>query len=197
MNLDGGEYKCVVSSAEFKLETAATKLTVWEIPRFTVQPVKCTVFSGGNAKFEVQATGYDLQYVWQYYDAVSKSWINIDTETSNELIVSKAEFERNGMKYRCAISNGGESNITYSKAATMVVKQTAQYDEQPESTTVIVGKNAKFAVKASGLRAYTTSGNTASRNPPSGKRFRARLRQAFPYPSRQRPWTAANIGATF
>lgn len=150
MNLDGGEYKCVVSSAEFKLETAATKLTVREIPRFTVQPVKCTVFSGGNAKFEVQATGYDLQYVWQYYDAVSKSWINIDTETSNELIVSKAEFERNGMKYRCAISNGGESNITYSKAATMVVKQTAQYDEQPESTTVIIGKNAKFAVKASG-----------------------------------------------
>ena len=108
------------------------------------------MFSGGNAKFEVQATGYDLQYVWQYYDAVSKSWINIDTEMSNELIVSKAEFERNGMKYRCAISNGGESNITYSKAATMVVKQTAQYDEQPESTTVIVGKNAKFAVKASG-----------------------------------------------
>ena len=150
MNLDGGEYKCVVSSAEFKLESASTTLTVLAIPKFTVQPVKCTVFSGGDARFEVQATGYDLQYVWQYYDTASKSWINIDTETSPVLVVSKAEFERNGMKYRCAISNGGELNITYSKAVAMTVKQTAQYDKQPESTTVLVGKNAKFSVKASG-----------------------------------------------
>ena len=105
-------------------------------------------YVGQNANFSVDLFGDSLTYQWQYYDKSKKQWVNA-TFTGNQTaaLKVKATEERNGMQFRCAVTNK-IGQIAYLGPATL--KVIAQITEQPKSVTAAVGDTAVFTVTASG-----------------------------------------------
>ena len=97
--------------------------------------------------FTVKASGKQLSYQWQYYNASKGAWENMVGKTSATLTL-EATSGRSGCRYRCRVKN--PVGTVYSNAATLTALAKPVITTQPQSKTAVIGANVSFTVKASG-----------------------------------------------
>ena len=118
-------------------------------PEILVQPEDLSVEAGAVARFEVQASGEGtLKYRWQFQAPNSTTWTNSGAEgcrTATMTFPMKAGM--NGYLYRCVITDAN-GNKTVSNTAKLTAK--TKITTQPAATSVTVGANAVFTIKATG-----------------------------------------------
>ena len=116
---NGYYYRCkITDSAGNVIYTNAVRLYVLGIK---TQPTSKTVKSGNTAKFTVSATGSGLTYQWQYKTS-SGTWKNTTLTGAKTATLSvKGTSARNGMQYRCKITDSA-GNVIYTNAVKLTVK---------------------------------------------------------------------------
>ena len=91
-------------------------------PAITAQPADATAAEGSTAEFSVTATGA-ASYQWQFWSVKSEAWYSVTASDYTGLTAATmtvpATADRNGMKYRCAVTN--EAGTVYSESATLTV----------------------------------------------------------------------------
>ncbi|MFH1419883.1 MAG: hypothetical protein ABII12_16545 [Planctomycetota bacterium] len=104
-----GQYRCAVSGVcGVPLHTDAAMLTVGDGALIVSQPVAQLVCPGGATIFEVEATGTDLTYQWQFSSGSGQPFValfddaHIGGAASPTLTVSGAMAEHDG-EYRCVV----------------------------------------------------------------------------------------------
>ena len=115
---NGYYYRCkITDSAGNVTYTNTVRLYVLGIK---TQPTSKTVKSGNTAKFTVSATGSGLTYQWQY--KTSSGWKNTTLTGAKTATLSvKGTSARNGMKYRCKITDSA-GNVIYTNTVKLTVK---------------------------------------------------------------------------
>ena len=151
---DGMQYRCKLKNSD---DTTYTKTVTLHVkPTVTAQPANRSIYPGNNAKFTVTAVGANPSYQWQYFDSASGKWYvlrNGSGQTdykgcSTKTLTVPAKSSRNGIQYRCKISNS--FGVSYSTPAVLTVCAVTQ----PKDASCYVGDTASFCVKASETDSY-------------------------------------------
>lgn len=109
------------------------------------QPQDLTVCEKADAKFSVNATGSNLSYQWQLSDNNGQSWTDLSNGgnysgvTTAELTRTMANFQENGVQYRCAITSGCRT-VTSPVAIMTVMELPHQHTFVVSQTEVIQGQ---------------------------------------------------------
>ena len=142
-------FRCVVSNSVGSATSSSAKLTViFPKPAVTTQPKAANVVLNGTAKFTVAASGGGLKYQWYYSADGGKTW-KIPSFTSNTATISMtASSARNGLLFRCVVSNSAGSVTSSSAKLTLITKPTIT--TQPKAASVVLNGTAKFTIAASG-----------------------------------------------
>ncbi|MEJ5245289.1 MAG: FN3 associated domain-containing protein [Bacteroidota bacterium] len=92
-------------------------ITVNTLPTITAHPQNTSVAEGGNATFNVTATGGTLSYQWQQNDG--NGWNDIAGATTSTLTLNSVTASMDGYQYRAVVTNNcGSQN---SNAATLTI----------------------------------------------------------------------------
>ena len=143
--MNGYQFRCKVTYGNWSGYTTPAKLTI--IPAITAEPEDTTVVYGDVARFDVKATGVDLQYQWQLYNGTK--WVNSTTTSGKSASLRVTSTKTmNGKKYRCKITSG--SKVIYSREVTLTTKTCIL--NQPANKTVKAGAKAVFTVSATGKK---------------------------------------------
>ena len=105
---------------------------------------------GTTATFEVEATGDNLEYQWQYANPIYFEWIDIDESSAKTAVLELQDFDNYADKrIRCLITDS--TGKTYpSHTARIIVIEAVIINEQPVDLTCKVGVTAEFTVEADG-----------------------------------------------
>lgn len=114
-------YYCEATNGADKEVSNEATLTVYQNVKIVKSPKSQKTYEGDNVKFEVEATGHDVKYQWQYYNALAKQWVDIKGENSNTF-EPKPEMSNSGYKFRCEVSNGGGKAATSAASFTVYEK---------------------------------------------------------------------------
>lgn len=114
-------YYCEATNGADKEISNEATLTVYQNVKIVKSPKSQKTYEGDNVKFEVEATGHDVKYQWQYYNALAKQWVDIKGENSNTF-EPKPEMSNSGYKFRCEVSNGGGKAATSAASFTVYEK---------------------------------------------------------------------------
>ena len=141
----------VTCTAADNSSVKATCAITVQIPVLEIvkQPENTAGTAGTTVKYEVETTGKNLTYQWQFLEPGGK-WTD-SPATGNKtavLTVNVTEY-KNGYKYRCIITNKLGNSIT-TTPATLTVRPKPAITAQPANQTVLTGTSAKFTVKATG-----------------------------------------------
>ncbi|MBQ9392818.1 MAG: leucine-rich repeat protein, partial [Oscillospiraceae bacterium] len=119
-------------------------------PEITGQPQDYTGAVGETANFTVEAQGEGLTYQWQYKSLKDGKWYTTTTTGYNTPTMSIAVTNnRNGMQFRCKVTDGS-GDVVYSNAAAIHVGAALAITGQPTDFTGPVGATATFTVVATG-----------------------------------------------
>ena len=161
--------RCKIDGGDGSVEYKYYFLQVAYTPRINGNVVVEGAMEGDTLKFSVSASGTDLKYRWQYYDAASKSWLNLaDHPKYKEIVgeeangsgadkaacsIKNADESLAGLKVRCLVSSYDSFNeyIT-SSAATVKLVAAPSITRDPADVYVQFGKTAKFTVSAKGTK---------------------------------------------
>ena len=153
---NGLQFRCAVTNAAGTTYSNSATLTVTSStkPTITAQPQNTTAAAGSTATFKVAASNAS-SYQWQYY--TGSSWANVTNSAYTGLTTATmtvpATTGRNGLQFRCAVSNS--YGTVYSSGATLTVTTGAPtITAQPQSVTAAAGTTATFKVTASGASTY-------------------------------------------
>ena len=120
----------------------------------TVQPKPVTAPIGSTAKFKIEAAGKWSKFQWQFYDTTRERWRNITNKayngTSSDVLSVPAVKSRNGMRFRCTVSDVFGSINSEEAVLTVVPAEPLAIVEQPKSISVVLGEKAVFRLKATG-----------------------------------------------
>lgn len=157
-NLNGDQFRCVVSNTRGSSASGAGILMVGSAPVITAQPQDQSVIEGQAATFVVTATASPTStYQWQSEPAGTGSWLNLSGGgnysgvTTAVLTVVKPPLTSSGDAYRCLVSNN--FGTTTSSVATLTVFPPVlapTITAQPKSQTLRGGTSVTFAVSVSG-----------------------------------------------
>ncbi|MCR5206666.1 MAG: hypothetical protein K6E47_16675, partial [Lachnospiraceae bacterium] len=106
-----GAGNTVTSNAAVLTYSGASSITI------TTQPANTSVAKGSLAFLSVKATGSGLTYLWQYKAKGSSTWTDWTSKTKPDISVAYADY-RNGMSFRCVITDSTGNTLT-SSAATL------------------------------------------------------------------------------
>ncbi len=148
----GSTYRCIVSNGAGADSSAAALLTVTTViikPTITGDPQSTAVNEGQTATFGVIASGTKpFTYQWQ------KELVNISGATDSSYTTPATTMGDNGTKYRCVVTNSGDSATSAEAVLTVnAIPPAITGDPQPQS--VNVGQTATFGVIASGTKPFT------------------------------------------
>ncbi|MFC2136825.1 immunoglobulin domain-containing protein [Bacteroidota bacterium] len=143
---DAGNYHCIVTGSCNIESSDIAILTISENITITLQPNADTICEGGNAIFNVSATGSISTYQWQRngVDIVDGGIYSGATTTTLNIIGANLADAGN---YRCVITGCGS---VASLSANLTIDETIIITNQPVSDTVCDGDNISFTVIASG-----------------------------------------------
>ena len=156
LDMDGGEYRCIVTGKDSEAISGSAELTVYEETEITKQPDDATVTEGATAVFSVTADGTDLDYQWQVNRG--SGWTNIEDAIAPVCYVTPTSVGMTGNQYRCVVS-GADGVTKTSNAATLTVSDTgyfisvAVYGEGTASaskTTANAGERITLTAKPAG-----------------------------------------------
>ena len=202
LNLDGRQYRCVVTyeGVEYISEAATLTLTI-DKSEVTYQPTDIQVIAGQEATFSFgDSMSGASTYQWQWSKPDSDNWANTGLYgyATTTLTVPAYEF-RDGYKYRCRIENA--AGVVYTDVAVLNVAPVAVISQQPMNTRAELGESAIFHVDAVGeglvyqwqycnagstnwmdtkLDGYNTDTLTVTANlNTNGRMYRCRIRNAY------------------
>ena len=112
------------------------------------QPESITVRDGALASFSVTASGKSLQYQWYFKKKGAASWSIWNGHTTAQTS-ARANGTWNGMQVRCKLTNSDGRTLTTAPAV-ITVDDVIRITSQPANVTVVPGRSASFAVKATG-----------------------------------------------
>ena len=140
---NGMQFRCVVTNDAGSANSDAAMLTVTvaaEKPTITTQPKDQTAAEGETATFAVKADGDELTYQWQYKKS-DGTWQNITNSDYTGLKSAKmtvpATTGRNGMQFRCVVTNDAGSVRSETAKLTVTAstpKPTAKPTDTPAPT---------------------------------------------------------------
>lgn len=173
---NGYMYRCLITDAAGNtVRTDEVTLTIGVPIVITQQPVDRTAPVDTKATFTVAAEGEGLTYQWQYSSNKGESWINspLESATTPALIVP-VNAGRDGMMYRCAISDDNGNKI-FSESAKLTVGEPEEKSiiitSQPKNQFAGIGEEVQFVVEADGdgltyRWQYSTDGGASWPNSP-------------------------------
>lgn len=143
---DGATFDCVITNASGTVTTSLVTLTVRVAPPSIARaPAPVVVDEGGDASFDVEATGSRLTYQWQ------RDGVDIATATGTSFALTGVSPDDDGASFRVVVSNEGGS--VASAAASLTVRLALpSIITQPLAQTVDEGMPATFHVEAVGSR---------------------------------------------
>lgn len=147
-NVDPGTYTVtykIPASGGCGEVSVTTEVTILEEVAITQQPEGSRLCEGGDAHFEVSATGDGLTYQW-YKDAAT-SGNEIGGATSASLDISNISASDAG-DYFVIVSGSSTCSPVTSVAATLAVDENIIVETQPETQTVCEGGAVTFSVSA-------------------------------------------------
>ena len=142
-----GEYFVRISSDCGLVDSDPAQLSVQPPAEITQQPQPQYICTGGNAYFEVIATGPDLSYQWR------KDGLEIEDATESSYTIEAVEAGDAGY-YSVVIDNG--CTVTSNSARLIVQTAAPTITQQPQSLSRCVGQVATFSVTASGSQEQYT-----------------------------------------
>ncbi len=156
LDMDGGEYRCIVTGKDSEAISGSAELTVYVNTAITKQPGDATVTEGATAVFSVTADGTDLDYQWQVNRG--SGWMDIEDAIAPVCYVTPTAVDMTGNQYRCVVS-GADGETKTSEAAKLTVSDTgyfisvAVYGEGTASsskTTANAGEKITLTAKPAG-----------------------------------------------
>ncbi|MBR5406118.1 MAG: InlB B-repeat-containing protein, partial [Lachnospiraceae bacterium] len=146
---DGAKVRCIVEGVyERSVTSDEITLNLVRNIEITKQPVDVTAASGEAISFEIEATGDELKYCWQYRWPDKDNW----EEFSNGNVTTLERTMQAGWDYlsvRCVVSDKwGKSAI--SRVALLSLTKTPKITKQPEDTSAVPGSLVIFEVAAEG-----------------------------------------------
>ena len=144
-DMDGNQYRCILSNADGEVETGAATLSVYLVyPTVVTNPTDQSVRNGKKATFTVKGDKETKKYQWQV-STDGETWTNIPKATKNKYAFTAAESMNNN-QYRCILMNA--DGKTESASATLTVgKVLPQVVTEPQDAKVKQGGTATFTVK--------------------------------------------------
>ena len=141
-----GTYTCEMTNI---CETVISSVAVVTagIPTNATISGDITGCEGGNASFNVTATGSNLTYKWYHGATLLSDNARIGGSTTNTLTISGIIPADDGT-YQCEVS--GNCGFDNDNAAVLTVQRNINFDVQPASTSALTGTTATFTVVASG-----------------------------------------------
>ena len=139
---DAGNYDVVISSPCGNLTSNAVTVTVNTAPTITAQPTAQAACAGGNATFNVTATGTGLTYQWQLNGA------NVTTGTGGTTNAYTVPVSAATLGNYTVIVSNGSCPVT-STAVALTQSAATAITTQPTAVTACQG-NATFTVAATG-----------------------------------------------
>ena len=160
-SISGRYYYCVVTQeyrGKTNVETTnAASLTVISPVEITSNPTSVQALEGANdVTFTVEASGNgDISYQWYYKTSSEGAETQVIGATSSTYTIEKEEVttELNGRYYYAKViqSYGTAVATATSSEGLLTVAERANIIQEPSSTTVTEGKDAKFTVAAIGV----------------------------------------------
>ncbi len=156
---NGMKYRCQVKNSGGTTNSDSATLTVTSVskPTITTQPTNKSVTAGKNATFSVTAAGA-TSYQWQYWSTNSWKWYNVTASdisgAKSAMMTVPGTTARNGMKYRCAVTNSAGTTNSDSVTLTVTSASKPTITTQPTNKSVTAGTNAAFSVMATGATGY-------------------------------------------
>jgi uncharacterized repeat protein (TIGR01451 family) len=139
---NAGGYEAVVSNAYGSVTSAVAQLSVLVPPTIAAQPTSQTVIAGGDASFQVNASGTSpLTYQW-WFNGTKPVGTNTNILNINNVQVSQAGG------YSVVITNAAGS-VT-SSVVMLTVGTPPTIVQQPTSLTIIQSQSPAFSVIANG-----------------------------------------------
>ncbi len=149
---DGQMYRCVITSGQSKVTSAAAKLKLLNL-KIQSQPESYKGALNDNVTFTVAAVGDGLTYQW-YYRFDGGAWLKSSGEGYNTATLkTKLLAYRDGYEYKCVITDE-DGNVVESDPASMTVKKaTITVVQQPRDYVGAIGDapSFTFAVTGNGL----------------------------------------------
>ena len=117
-DMDGNQYRCVLTNADGSVPSSAATLTVYLVPPVvTAEPKAVTVKAGKNAAFTVKAKEAKT-YQWEV-SADGETWAEVPQAAKAKLALQKVTADLSGNLYRCHIT--GPDGDAYSNPAALTV----------------------------------------------------------------------------
>ena len=148
--LTPGNYNITVSGTSgTSTQTRIVTFTVatGTAPTITAQPASVALCAGGNAVFNVTATGA-ISYQWQVSTDGGASYINVPGQITPTLNVNNVTALQTNYRYRVLVNS--QCGVATSNAAILTVQTAPVITTQPQSTVVCVGVSATFTSVATG-----------------------------------------------
>ena len=148
---DGGQFRCKITdlSGNVVYSDSAT-LHLKEAISISEHPGNVSTSAGMRVTFRVVAIGENLTYQWQYWSTSAGNWkdTTLTGAKTSELRIP-ATLERNGMRYRCVVTDVA-GNSVISNWARLSVCSGPYFSRQPQSVTANLGDSVSFNVGANG-----------------------------------------------
>ena len=151
--MNGTQYRCVVSNTTGSATSNAATLTVHYVPSVTKHPESVTVNAGETASFTVEiGDGNPPASVQWQSSANGTDWDDISGANALSYTTDSTTAQMNGTQYRCVLKTrllgDTEDRLVISSAATLTVHYAPTITQSPSSITVGVGSAAMFRVSA-------------------------------------------------
>ena len=145
----GNQYRVLVESACSGVTSNAVTLQVTPMTTILKQPESQSACDSSQVFFAVNATGANLSYQWQSSVDRGTTWIDINGETKDTLMISQATTNNNNEQYR-VILQGSCGNLVSAPAILTIVNQPTTVTTQPVNQTVCDSSNVIFNITATG-----------------------------------------------
>lgn len=140
-----GVYRVVVKNDSGETPSEAATVSLYTLPKVTVQPRGQTLEDGAALSLTVQAIGTpEPTYQW------SLDGVDIPDATGNTFVIDAVDAFDTGA-YRVRVTNAGGAVL--SKPASIVVRSAPQIAESPEDAEVMIGAKVRLSVLAYGFPA--------------------------------------------
>jgi hypothetical protein len=164
-------FRCIVSgTCAPPVTSACATLTVNEPVSITSQPANALGCTGGNASFNVAATGAGLTYSWQVSTDAGLTWNNLTPPVNTAtLTLTGLTAGMNNNQYRCVVGGTCSAAAIISNAATLTLNTTVSFITQPANAGVCAGTDVTFTAAAVGTGLaynwqFSTDGGTTWAN---------------------------------
>jgi hypothetical protein len=162
--MTGYLYRCVVGTGCLPNVTSnPATMTVYDFPKINNEPISDTLCEGTTAQFNVNASGWLLEYQWEVntgvggWNPIQPNLVYMDPKTAT-LSIANIPFSMNGYNFRCKITSAACGTSVYSTVVSVGINQKPYIFTQPvvqQMAPYNTPMQLKYYVKAMGAGPFT------------------------------------------